>query len=90
MRELTDSDLVNLSQDLTSQGAIRSLAINGLNMNKEKVDAHFTNYQNDIREAAYKVLEEWSKSQANKKEARTKLIQALRTVNFPNLVENLK
>ena len=90
VRELTDSDLLNLSKNLTSRERIRSLAINGLNMNKEKVDAYFTDYPNNIKEAAYRVLDEWSKSQVNKTEARTLLIGALYTVNLPALAEHLK
>ena len=58
-------------------------------MTGDEVQRQFADNPNDIKEAAYKVLQEWFKQQKDLREARKILIEALHKVGLSALVEDL-
>ena len=78
--------VLNLSMRLTNKGTIRQLAMNGLRMEKYIIDKHFHD-EADITEAAYRILDEWSKNQGNSRKAHNRLCKALTECNMSGYIE---
>ena len=81
--------VLNLSMRLTNKGAIRLLAMNGLEMKKHIIDKYFHD-ETDITEAAYRILDEWYKTQCNSRKAYNRLCKALREVNMSGYIEYIQ
>ena len=73
---LTDAHLVTLSNMVTEHQTLRNLAVVGLEMNRVTVDSRLN--ENRINDAAYEVLSEWRKTQANGTEAYSNMCKALK------------
>ena len=73
---LTDAHLVTLSSMITEPQILWNLAVVGLGMNRATVDSRLNG--NRINDAAYEVLNEWRKTQANETEAYSNMCKALK------------
>ena len=75
--ELTDASLLELSKEINNLADLRAVAIKGLRIANNRVEAHVNHFPNDINSAALALLSEWRKSQPNSKTAYANLIKAL-------------
>ena len=75
--ELTDASLLELSKEINNLADLRAVAIKGLRIANNRVEAHANHFPNDINSAAIALLSEWRKSQTNSKTAYANLIKAL-------------
>ena len=87
---LTDAHVLQLSQQLTDVGSLRTLAYRGLNLEPSDVESAITNAPNDIQTAAHNVLQEWMKRQEKREEAYLKLTEVLDECNMKMLAAKLK
>ena len=79
---LTDSKILELSKQFTTQLNLRDVAIKGLNISSRTVERHIQNNQNRITEAAYCLFQEWRDSQENLNTAYDKMYQALENIKM--------
>ena len=87
--ELTDADLVRLSQKITSKGKLIELCVTGLDMPHYDV-MRTINGPSEISEAANVLLFDWLNGQDNRKIAHKNLCKALRSVNLNLCLNGLK
>ena len=85
-RQLTEGQLLKLSQYLTNKSDLRRLAVIGLQMKEHVVDSKISSNTNDMESAAYNVLKTWRNSQENIATAHRKLRNALKKVNMKFLI----
>ena len=87
---LTDAQLVLLSEEINLPRKLRKLGIVGLKIDNNIIDSALQN-NTDIVEAAYDVLKQWRDSQPDKTSAYTQICQALTDVKMEMLInETLK
>ena len=86
--ELTDDDLMRLSEKVTSKMELRKLCVTGFEMDGFVVERIIRDNP-EIDEAAYKLLSDWFKGQDSRKTAFKKLCAALRTANMNVLASEL-
>ena len=86
---LTEMHLEDLSRSITTKLALRRLGINGLELPHRIIQSALTNNQQDIRDAAFKVLSEWWKRQADPVAAFNELVTTLRKCKMKTLASNL-
>ena len=84
--KLTPAMVFNLSMKLTNKSDIRLLAMVGLQMQKHVIDKYLHD-ETDITEAAYRILDEWSKNQRNSRKAYNRLCEALTECNMSGHIE---
>ena len=72
---------------ITEREELKVLATNGLKMQNFHSERHLQNHQNNITEAAHKVLIQWRTNQANDKTAYNKLCKALKRANMEYYIE---
>ena len=77
MPGLTDGMTLGLSQQITSELQLNTLAIHGLNIPEEVVERHVNNKKNDITMATHALLKEWRKKYQDQKVAFLELCSAL-------------
>ena len=87
---LTSSKLFRLSGHITNAYDLRSLGIDGLRVEANKVDTLIHNHPNDISSAAYDLLRDWSKTQPNKIIALERMLEALQRVKMSSLITEIR
>ena len=75
-QELTDQKLLSLSEVLTDSGQLRRLAIQGLQINRNRVESCLTN-ERKISDATYEVFRDWINNEPDRKIAYDKMCRAL-------------
>ena len=78
--ELTDGPIERLSGHFVQEADLRKLAIHGLKMTSSDLSKHQKNNKGNT--AAFEVLKQWCRSQANRQVAYDKLCKALQTVDM--------
>ena len=87
--DLTDSDILKLSMRLTNKSDLRILGV-GLRLESYVIESIMYDNRNDISNAAYRMLNEWYMSQANRKIAYTNLHDALECAGMRFLAYELR
>ena len=83
---MTDSNLLKLTNTITSAKMLRTIAVDGLGMKRPFIDSCLYNNRTDINEAAYQALNVWRDAYESDKEAYIDMCKALRHVQLDHLI----
>ena len=84
--ELTDERLLRLSQKINCTEDLYILAIIGLCIKDETIDAHMRNKSDSITMATYSVLKGWRKSQPDHQVAYRKMCDGLKKAEMESYI----
>ena len=87
---MKDRHVWKLAQKFTNVSDLRTLALNGLDLEGYTIDATMYNNDKAIQEASYKVLQTWVQSQADMQIAYTNLVTALKKSGFEQMATELQ